>query len=159
MSIKEWGPITWYLFHTLAEKIKDEYFEQERSNIIDHIFSIAANLPCPECKQHAVSNLKFVDKTKIKTKENLKDFLFQFHNKVNEKTKKPSFPKEKLNEKYKYAVLNNITFKFLEIWSKKSGNMHMLLSNSMNKTNVLSSFLNWYNTNIFKFSHEIKIKE
>ena len=29
---KTWGPPTWYLFHTLAEKIKDEHFNEMKRN-------------------------------------------------------------------------------------------------------------------------------
>ena len=28
---KEWGPITWYLFHTLAEKVDEQYFNEEKN--------------------------------------------------------------------------------------------------------------------------------
>jgi hypothetical protein len=158
MSINEWGPPTWYLFHTLAEKIKDEYFEEERMNILNQIFAISYQLPCPDCKKHAIDNLKSVNKDNIKTKEDLKLFLLEFHNKVNQQTNKPLYSKEELDKKYKYAILNNIIALFIRVWSKKSGNMHMILANSMSKNSLLKEFIHWYNKIIFKFSHEIKIK-
>jgi hypothetical protein len=31
---KTWGPCTWYLFHTLAEKINEEHFPALRTELI-----------------------------------------------------------------------------------------------------------------------------
>ena len=31
---KSWGPCTWYLFHTLAEKIKEEEFYENKQGVI-----------------------------------------------------------------------------------------------------------------------------
>ena len=39
MSIS-WGTITWYLFHGLAEKIKEEKFEEKRSEIVGLIIKV-----------------------------------------------------------------------------------------------------------------------
>ena len=34
MLITVWGPITWYFFHALAEKVKEEHFSTEKDNIL-----------------------------------------------------------------------------------------------------------------------------
>ena len=46
---KTWGPCTWYLFHTLAEKVKEESFPLIKESLISLIIRICSNLPCPEC--------------------------------------------------------------------------------------------------------------
>ena len=61
-----WGEPTWFLFHTLAEKTKDNYFPTIKNELFSFIKKICNNLPCPECAQHAsryVNGVNF-DKTK-----------------------------------------------------------------------------------------------
>ena len=36
----KWGYYTWLLFHTLAEKIKDEEFQTEKDNLIYFLNSV-----------------------------------------------------------------------------------------------------------------------
>ena len=58
MSKKEWGNATWYLFHTLAEKIDETYFHENKSKFFHIISIICKNLPCPECAEDATIILK-----------------------------------------------------------------------------------------------------
>ena len=58
MSKKEWGNITWILFHTLACKIKDDSPVNIVNNVFSNIILICNNLPCPYCRDHASSYLK-----------------------------------------------------------------------------------------------------
>ena len=46
----KWGEPTWYLFHTLAEKINDESFPTIREELLNVFYSICSNLPCPESR-------------------------------------------------------------------------------------------------------------
>ena len=80
-SKKEWGNACWYLFHTLAYKLKEEY-NSEVSNLLNHIISICGNLPCPDCSKHATETLQRVNKGAVNNKESLINVLFQFHNMV-----------------------------------------------------------------------------
>ena len=41
---KTWGPCTWYLFHTLAEKVKEESFPLIKDSLISLIIRICSNL-------------------------------------------------------------------------------------------------------------------
>ena len=34
MSINEWGPLTWIFFHTMAEKIKDNYYDSTKIELL-----------------------------------------------------------------------------------------------------------------------------
>ena len=82
---KTWGPCTWFLFHTLAEKIREEHFMKLKPELINIVKNICSNLPCPECKQHAMA--------KIKT-------LKEKHHRLKEKEHRPPLPlnvKEKEN--------------------------------------------------------------
>ena len=79
----EWGYYTWLLFHTLAEKIKEEEFINEKDNLIHFIKNICNVLPCPDCSSHAIHMLKYYNYKHITNKESFKKFLFEFHNIVN----------------------------------------------------------------------------
>ena len=47
MSQKQWGNITWILFHSLAESIDPNLFIQAKPLVILLINSTCKNLPCP----------------------------------------------------------------------------------------------------------------
>ena len=108
----KWGEPTWFLFHTLAYKVKDEYFQKLRVELMDIIYSICANLPCPMCSGHAVDYLKSNNYYMIRSKQDLINMLFKFHNEVNKKKGFSIFPYEELEAKYSSAVTKNIIFNF-----------------------------------------------
>lgn len=143
---KEWGPCTWYLFHTLAEKIKEDQFIILRLPLINIITSICGNLPCPDCANHARQKMSSLNITNIKTKEDLKLMLLIFHNEVNMRNGKPLFNESDLNNKYSVANTNNIVQHFIQIWSKRTPNPK-LLTVSFHKNQTLQNFINWWNTN------------
>jgi hypothetical protein len=92
-----WGEPTWILFHVLAEKIKDEEFSQIRPELLEVIYTICSNLPCPDCANHASMYLNDIRYKNIQTKEQLKTMLFQFHNTVNKKKDFAIFMSKNLN--------------------------------------------------------------
>ena len=71
------------------------------------IKEICASLPCPYCKQHAVSYVNSISISEINTKNKLINRLFVFHNDVNVKTGKPK-KNDVVLYKYKSANLNKI---------------------------------------------------
>ena len=99
-----WGTITWIFFHTMAEKIKDDKFEVGRGFLLNTIVTICHNLPCPDCRQHAIRTLKAPPIGVVKTKEDLKLYLHSFHNSVNLHRRKKIHDSSVL-EKYKTASL------------------------------------------------------
>ena len=104
----KWGNSTWKLFHTLAEKIKDNYFMEEKNNLIHFITLICNNLPCSMCKNHAVLYLKKNPMKKIKTKDDLKNYIFNFHNEVNKRKRIKIYNYKILNEYKKINFTNTI---------------------------------------------------
>ena len=56
-----WGPPTWFLFHTLAHKIKDEHFSKIKTELLNNIIIICMNLPCPKCSEHATQYMKKIN--------------------------------------------------------------------------------------------------
>lgn len=97
-----WGNPTWMLFHTIAEKINNNYYTNNYMIIWNFIKDVCNNLPCPYCKTHAVKYIKLVNMNDIRTKEGFKRALFEFHNHVNRNSNKKIEDISILN-KYKKA--------------------------------------------------------
>ena len=103
---KRWGIPTWYFFHTFAEKITENHFIKKREECLNLLKEICFNLPCPYCRDHAKQYLKNNNFDNIRTKEQLKIFLFHFHNKVNKRKKNKEFGIEILEQYKKINIIN-----------------------------------------------------
>ena len=90
------------LFHGMAEKIDETFYKNNKEEVLNIIKIICDNLPCPYCRQNASKYLK-INMRNIETKEDLKLFLYRFHNDVNKKLKKKHFSESILN---KYKTIN-----------------------------------------------------
>jgi len=151
MNKKEWGNAMWYFIHTFSHKLKDEY-KTEIPILYDFILQICHNLPCPDCKNHAVAYFKRVNKTYItSSKENLINFLWKFHNDVNIRLKKPIFSKEKLNELYSKASLYKIVINFLNVMNGETHNLKMMV-HSISRKKCINNFKNYISNNNYKYS-------
>lgn len=102
-----WGTPTWYLFHSLAERVDEEKYKKHYMIMWNFIKEICSALPCPYCQAHATRYVFNIPITSIDTKEKLINVLFKFHNDVNLRTGKLSMSREVL-EKYKSSNLNKI---------------------------------------------------
>ena len=102
-----WGTPTWYLFHSLAEKVDEEKYKKHFMVMWNFIKEICGALPCPYCRSHAVNYVNRIHIVQINTKEGLINTLFNFHNDVNVRTGKRSISIEVL-KKYKSSNLNKI---------------------------------------------------
>jgi len=83
MSPNKWGPPTWTLLHTLAEKITETGYQRIGMQLFGQIYRICNSLPCPDCADHATRFLAKVNVSALKTKTDLKNILYVFHNVVN----------------------------------------------------------------------------
>lgn len=115
MGNTSWGSNIWIFLHSLMAKINHENFSENKNKLIEIIFKICSNLPCPECSQHSISFLKTVQFKNVTKKEDLIEILFVFHNQVNKNLNKSEFPENLLNN-YKnnniITVLNNFIISF-----------------------------------------------
>lgn len=108
-----WGTPTWFLFHSLAEKVNETKYEKHYMVMWNFIKEICGALPCPFCRTHAVNYTNRIPVTSINTKEKLITVLFNFHNDVNLRTGKVLVSRSVLT-KYKSSNLNNILKLFNE---------------------------------------------
>lgn len=151
-KIKEmlWGEPTWFLFHTLAEKIKPQYFNTLRNKLFGFIKSICNNLPCPDCAKHATQYMNKINFDAIVNKEQLKLLLFKFHNEINSKKKYKLFEFTNLDSKYSSAITINIVRNFFVHFSKKNFSVRLDTSNYQ-RTLLLKEFRFWLEKNHYCF--------
>ena len=113
-----WSIPTWLFFHTIAEKINENFLIAQKVQVVHIIKLICGNLPCPHCREHATAYCRNLKAENIRTKKNLIDFFYVFHNQVNTRLGKPLYHRKRL-EKYKLARIDIIYKKFLYGFMKK----------------------------------------
>lgn len=145
----KWGEPTWLFFHTIVYKIKDEKFQELRVELLNIIYTICSNLPCPTCASHAVDYLKSINYSFIRTKKELINMLYNFHNEVNKKKGFAIFPYDELESKYSTAVTKNIIFNFIIHYQDKHKSIHMI-ANDMYRSRQVVYLKEWFNNN-FKY--------
>lgn len=143
----EWGEPIWTFFHTLAQKILPEHYELKSRELFDIIKLICNNLPCPICTEHATKYLNKINFFSLKTKDDLKLMLFQFHNEVNTRKKYSQFPLSELDSKYERAITINVINNFLLSYRKKSRNLQMIAT-EMNKVAAYKTVYSWLTKNL-----------
>ena len=147
----KWGEPTWFLFHTLAEKVKEEKFQNIRIELLNTIRTICSNLPCPDCANHASEYMKKIDFASIRTKQDLKLMLFQFHNIVNKKKNFPLFSINDLDSKYSKANTIIVIQNFMFYFQDKNHSIRMI-SNDIFRNRIAEQIKTWFNTNIQNFN-------
>ena len=146
-----WGQPTWFLLHTLAHKIKDEYFAQLRAQIIDLIIRICTNLPCPMCANHASEYLRNINFDAIQTKRDIQDMLFQFHNSVNVRKSMAQLSYAELDAKYDAANTVKIVQNFMDVFQRSHNNGAQINVNTFSKNRAIAHLHNWFRQNLVFF--------
>lgn len=145
----KWGEPFWFLFHVLAEKIKESEFPRLRAGLLNLVLTICQNLPCPECTGHATRYLNGINFNIIRTKDDFKMMLFDFHNSVNIRKQYPVYPIEHLS---KYALGNVIPIieNFMRHFLKNNKTFH-LIADDMHRRQISVSVNSWFRENISAF--------
>lgn len=125
MSNNSWGPFIWIFLHTLVAKIKESEFKNNKDKLIEIIFKVCSNLPCPDCSEESIRFLKTVNFKNVTKKEDLIEILFVFHNQVNINLKKTEFP-EHLLKTYNNNNMNNVLKIFIETFNKNTKNIRLM---------------------------------
>ena len=148
MSPSHWGPSTWLFIHTLVSKVKEESFPQIAQILTTNIIKFTYNLPCPECAQHAKEFWKTVNVSNIKSKTDLINIIWVFHNRVNFRRKMPQFKYENLIYYNTKNIINTYNV-FANNFNTK-GNMS-LLNDTFHRNMLLVSLKKWLIKNIAHF--------
>ncbi len=147
----KWGEPTWYLFHALAEKVKEDRFQAIRTELLNTIYVICKNLPCPMCANHATQYMNAINFNTIQTKKDLIDLLWNFHNEVNKRKNFAVFPYEELSEKYSRANLINIIQVFMVHFKDKHASLRMI-ADDMYRQQISTKMQDWFRKNIQNFN-------
>tara|TARA_Y100000389_G_scaffold204365_1_gene256502 strand:+ start:2680 stop:3147 length:468 start_codon:yes stop_codon:yes gene_type:complete len=135
-SKETWGNVVWYLFHSLAEKIDENKFNNNKNIIITTTKLICSCLPCPDCSKDATNILNKINLNAIiNSKNELIKFYYDFHNNINSKLKKPQFKYNDLN-KYKNANFNLIYNNFIVIFSHQPAIPKLMMENFHRNNNL-----------------------
>jgi hypothetical protein len=145
-----WGEPTWFLFHTLAQKVKEDTFPEIRGELLTIIQSICNNLPCPDCANHATQYMNSINTNLIKTKKDLINMLFQFHNIVNAKKGFPQFSYSDLESKYSSAITVPIIKHFMQHFDKQSYSGRIGINN-FHKSRLVSDLKVFFSTKLSYF--------
>jgi len=148
MSPNAWGPPIWNFLHTLAAKIKEDRFQTVAPQLFFFIKKICANLPCPECSQHARLFLGKIQFQKVVSRIDLIKVLFIFHNAVNRRKGKSVFSLDNIG-KYSQNNLIQTYNQFIAAFNTK-GNMK-LLADSFQRRLLVTEFRKWFIQNLSNF--------
>lgn len=149
MSPNYWGPPTWKLLHTLAAKVKEDKYPLISQQLYNYIVQICHNLPCPECSSHAKLFLSKINSQNLKTKHDLKNMLYVFHNAVSTRKGSPLFKYEQLDSNYQNVNLI-IAFNDFSKNFNTNGNMKFI-SDNFHRQQLLMVFKKWIMQNIACF--------
>ena len=138
MSKNVWGPPTWRLLHCLSVKAKDTMTPPQLKELKTIIERIVSNLPCPICSTHAKSYFKLNKFNAILTLDQLRYFIFLFHNNVNSRTNKPSITFEEHNRLYQNMNLETVIMNMFSVYQ------------NMNTTNVTMMLYSYHRQNILQ---------
>lgn len=146
------GRPIWYLFHTLAIKVKDEIFLSFRDELLNIIMFICKNIVCPTCAEHSTEYLEKINFLKIETKEKLNFELFKFHNIVNDEliTKYNQNIELFLYENLEPTYKNNDTQQIIQNFLKYDFYEKKYHVNSEEKMLYLTK---WFSDNFDKFDN------
>ncbi len=144
-----WGTFTWILLHWISQQIKEEFFIEEKDNLIYLVKGICGNLPCPNCREHALLYLKTVPISYVKTKDDLINYIYHFHNSVNVRGKKQYEPFS-IMEKYKRV---NFTL-MLNSWNARFEYGNDIQRNDFMAKNRLVKIKNEVNSYLKKNAHK-----
>lgn len=144
-----WGKYTWVMFHTLAEKIRDDMFDSHKHVVCETIHSLCSCLPCPTCKAHAMETLKKKNIFAVRTKSELKMFLYQFHNTVSHR-KGMRTPDMRILAQYEHGNLRRIVQAFRQNFVTTTPS---LMAEQLKRKRVLARCMDTLNRNWHVFDN------
>jgi hypothetical protein len=143
-----WGTPTWFLFHTIAGRINENWYRQNYMIVWEFITKCCSTLPCPFCRSHAIAFVQGISINKISTKKGLANVMYEFHNVANNHSGKGSQPKNVL-EKYNRANIKQIFDLFENRFFRSYIGTRQF--NDWQKNEFKKCFIEFYNTVRTKF--------
>ena len=153
MQKSVWGPITWRLLHMMVLKVNDNITPTQIIELKNIILRILSNLPCPYCASHAMAHITSSNYKSIQNVSDLRIFMFQFHNKVNQRLNKPLITYEEHTNIYCKLQLIPVINDFITNYQSKNSGVTMMLYNFHRKKMVMDVIKYFKsNTSIFNLN-------
>lgn len=95
----EWGPRAWYWLHTSAIYYPAHPTAAAHSTMFARFWSFVQNLPCPECRLHAIQYAREYPPDFSGT-DRFQTWAWRFHNAVNHRLGKPLLSAEEYRQAY-----------------------------------------------------------
>lgn len=146
-----WGEPTWLFLHTMAEKVREERFAEIRAPLLNTLYMVCTNLPCPTCAEHAKSYMDGLNFGAIQSKQKLKEFFWNFHNMLNAKKGFPLQTFPDVEAKYARAYTRLVIHNFVLSFDKRRSNAH-ILANDFYRRRISGVVREWLQSNIGSFA-------
>lgn len=145
-----WGAPTWTLFHVMAAQISPQQFPYVRDGLLEVITAICGNLPCPDCSSHASEYLRKINYSLIRTPDNLRAMLYEFHNSVNIRKGVAFFPSEHL-AMYNRMDIREVVYRFMHFFENRHTNNSKMMVHAFSRGLHAQRIREWFNTNWLHF--------
>jgi hypothetical protein len=145
----KWGRPIWTFFHVMAQKMKPEYFPLVIKEFIRYVLLICATLPCPICSTHASEYMRAINMNNIRSKEDLIQLFYNFHNVVNQRKGYAVLQKDQIPQ-YENANTVIVMKEFVRAFEDKSRAMK-LMADDLSRARISSQLKFWINENIKYF--------
>ena len=93
-----WGPKFWYILHNGSVYYPTNPTKLAIDRMSVYLKTIPYFLPCGDCRNHAIDFMNSISDEQLKynlsSRKNLVSFLVSFHNNVNIRSGKASFPEQ-----------------------------------------------------------------
>ena len=145
----KWGKPVWTFFHVMSQKIKPEYFNLVIKDFLNFVLMICSALPCPICSAHASEYLRAINFNNIRSKEDLINLFFVFHNVVNQRKSYAVLQRDNIpsyENENTVVVLRNFIYAFED----KSRSMK-LMADDLARSRISARFKFWINENLKYF--------
>jgi hypothetical protein len=145
----KWGRPIWTFFHVMAQKVKPEYFNLVIKDFLKNVLLICGTLPCPICSNHASEYMRAINLNNIRSKDDLINLFYNFHNVVNQRKGYAVLQKNQIPN-YENANTVAVIKAFVQAFEDKSRSMK-LMADDMARARISSQFKFWINGNIQYF--------
>lgn len=101
MEPEVWGPPAWTFLHSVTLNYPENPTIKDKENYNNFFNLLGEILPCDKCKRHYKENIKEMP-IKLESREEITEWLFNIHNKVNESNGKSLYKYDDFINKYSY---------------------------------------------------------
>jgi len=154
--LKDWGPPIWSFIHIFCQNINEQQLLYNKNEIYFFLSQILCNLPCPECSYHSRNFIINCNFNNLKSKQQLIDLFFNFHNKVSSRinSKNPKYKDKdtKILEQYKNRNTKDAFRTYHAEWLKASSIKNVLaMTSTFNRHIFMENTIKWMKSHLHLF--------